>query len=80
MALASFSHLIIHASPFCMARRSTSEKAECIFVSATGRYFDCLLAVFLDNLRAQTQLPLAGVSGKQRKKNEIRREEKERVG
>ena len=58
------------------------KKAEYSFVSATGRRFDCLLAVSTDNRGAQTQLPLAEVSEKQREKDKIRREEKEkeRVG
>ena len=42
--------------------------AECSFVSATGRHFDCVLAVSTDNRRAQKQLPLAEVSGKQGRK------------
>lgn len=67
-------HLIIHASP--RPRHSTSEKKKKkekkkgekkgqsgSFVSATGRYFDCLLAASPDNRRAQEQLPLAEVSG-----------------
>lgn len=45
------------------------KKAECSFVSATGRRFDCLLAVSPDNRRAQKQLPLAKVSKKQRRKD-----------
>lgn len=57
------------------------KKAECSFVSATGRHFDCLLAVSPDNRRAQEQLPLAEVSGKQRGKDKkgerVKRRERE---
>lgn len=52
-------------------------KRQCSFVSATGRHFDCLLAVSPDNRRAQKQLPLAKVSEKQRGKD--KKGERERV-
>lgn len=73
------SHLIIHASPpLYRPAAAPRKKAECSFVSATGRHFDCLLAVSPDNRRAQKQLPLAKVSGRQRRKDKKRRGSKER--
>lgn len=51
------------------------KKAECSFVSATGRHFDCLLAVSPDNRRAQKQLPLAKVSRKQKREDKKKRRE-----
>lgn len=72
------SHLIIHASPLCTDAAAPQKEAECSFVSAAGRHFDCLLAVSPDNHRAQKQLPLAGVSEKQRGKDKKRRESQEK--
>lgn len=73
MALASYSYLIIHASPSLRPAAAPQKKAECFFVSATGRLFDGLLDVSPDNRRAQTELPLAKVSGKPREMDKMER-------
>lgn len=73
MALASYSYLIIHASPSLWPAAEAKKKAECFFVSATGRLFDGLLGISPDNRWAQTQLPLAKVSGKPTKMDKIGR-------
>lgn len=65
-------------APSVWPAAAPQKKAECSFVSAAGRHFDCLLAVSPDNHWAQKQLPLAKVSEKQREKDKIRRESKEK--
>lgn len=55
--------------PLYRPAAAPQKKAECSFVLATGRLFDCLLVVSPDNCWAQKQLPLAKVSEKQRGKD-----------
>lgn len=45
--------------PLYRPAAAPQKKPECSFVLATGRCFDCLLAVSPDNHRAQKQIPLA---------------------
>lgn len=63
-------------APSVRPTAAPQKTAECSFVSATGRHFDCLLAVSTDNRRAQEQLPLAKVSQKQQRTDKKKRERK----